>query len=271
VIRKPLGVAALLLPLLHSPASTQPGVPAPLREVGFDQKLGERLPLDAHFVDERGREVELASFFRDRPVVLSLVYFECPMLCNMALNGLVSSLRVLEQSVGDDFDVLTISFDPGETSELAAAKKASYTASYGREGVAAAWHFLTGSEDAIAALTEAVGFRYVYDSETDQYAHAAGIVLLTPEGRIARYFYGIDYSARDLRLGLVEASEGRIGSVVDQVLLYCFQYDPESGTYAAAALNIVRLAGVLTIFGIAVLLVVLRRGERRGSTTSRAV
>lgn len=254
----------LFAALVHASASAQPGVPAPLREVGFDQKLGDAVPLDARFVDETGVEVTLGSLFGERPVVLSLVYYECPMLCSMALNGLVSSLRVLELSVGREFDVLTVSFDPRETSELAAAKKASYVASYGREGAARSWHFLSGGAEAIAALTEAVGFRYVYDSDTGQYAHAAGIVVLTPNGRIARYFYGIDYPARDLRLGLVEASQGRIGSVVDQVLLYCFQYDPESGSYAAVALNIVRLAGVLTILAIAVLLVVLRRGERRG-------
>ncbi|UCE02921.1 MAG: SCO family protein [Candidatus Latescibacterota bacterium] len=255
--------AALLLALLAAPAAAQPGVPTPLREVGFDQNLGGSVPLDARFSDEQGNEVELGRFFGERPVILSLVYYECPMLCSMALNGLVGSLRVLDESIGDEFEVVTVSFDPEETSALAAGKKQSYVASYAREGAADAWHFLTGEAESIRELTNAVGFRYVYDEQTAQFAHAAGIVLLTPEGKIARYFYGIEYPGRDLRLGLVEASEGRIGNVVDQVLLYCFQYNPETGSYAAVALNIVRLAAVLTIVGIALLLLVLRRGERR--------
>ncbi|MFQ5599163.1 MAG: SCO family protein [Candidatus Krumholzibacteriia bacterium] len=252
------------------PARAQDGIPPQLREVGFDQNLGAQVPLDLVFRDEAGAEVELGRYFGDKPVVLALVYYECPMLCSMVLNGLTSSLRVLKFDIGSDFEVLTISFDPGETPELAAAKKRNYVEEYARPGAAAGWHFLTGGDESIRTLTEAVGFRYVYDPDLDQYAHASGIVVLTPEGRVARYFFGIEYAPKDLRLGLVEAAEGRIGSVVDQVLLYCFRYDPESGTYSAVALNIVRLGGILTVSGIVALILLLRRKGRPPRSSRRA-
>jgi len=228
-----------------------------------EQKIGESLPLDLQFRDENGETVELGRYFGERPVMLSLVYFECPMLCNMALNGLVSSLRALDLQPGKDFDIVTVSFDPSEGPELAAAKKAHYVEELDRPGIEGAWHFLTGDAEAIERLTSTVGFRYVYDEATKQYAHASGLIVTTPQGQLARYFYGIEYSPRDLRLGLVEASEGKLGSVVDQALLFCFRYDPEAGTYAAAALNLIRLAGAITVLGIAAMIVLLRRGESR--------
>jgi protein SCO1/2 len=251
-------------------AAPSSGLPDELLEVSFDQKLGASLPLELRFRDESGAEVALGRYFRGRPVVLSLVYFECPMLCSMALNGLTRSLRVLDFDLGDEFDVITLSFDPSDTPELADAKKANYVQQLGQPEAAQGWHFLTGDADAIAQVTETVGFRYVHDERSGQYAHAAGIVVLTPGGVVARYFFGIDYPARDLRLGLVEASEGKVGSVVDQVLLYCFQYDPSTGTYSAVVLRIVRLGGVLSLVGFALLFWTLRRREhtRRASSGS---
>jgi protein SCO1/2 len=245
------------------PARDASGLPVPLREVGFDQNIGAMLPLDVTFHDETGATVALGQYFGSRPVLLSLVYYECPMLCSMALNGLVSSLRVLDLEPGRDFDIVTVSFNPREDPALAAAKKAKYVEEYERPQAATAWHFLTGDSLAIHQLTETVGFRYIWDEKTRQYAHASGVVVVTPAGQLARYFFGIEYSARDLRLGLVEASAGKLGTVVDQALLYCFRYDPESGTYAAAALNLVRAGGAITVVGVAALILLLRRRDRR--------
>jgi len=240
-------------------------LPPELREVGFDQRPGEQVPLDLPFRDESGATIALGRYFSSRPVILSLVYYECPMLCSEALNGLVRSLRVVGLKPGQDFEIVTVSFSPRDTPALAAAKKQNYLSELRRPGAAGAWHFLTGDSTAIAALTRSVGFRYFYDTETRQYAHATGVVLLTPAGRIARTLYGIEPAPRDLRLGLVEAAAGRIGTVIDQALLYCFQYDPERGTYAAAVLRIVRLAGVVTVAGIVLLILLLRRRERPGA------
>ncbi len=244
-------------------AANQSGLPRALREVGFDQKIGTMLPLQLRFRDETGATVELGSFFGQRPVLLSLVYYECPMLCSMALNGLVSSLRALNMEPGRDFEIVTVSFDSTEGPALAAAKKAKYLEEYHRPGAAASWHFLTGEGPAIRGLTESVGFRYTWDEPTKQFAHASGLIVTTPAGELARYFFGIEYAPRDLRLGLVEASQGKLGNVVDQALLYCFRYDPESGTYAAAALNLVRAGGVVTVILIAVFILWMRRQERR--------
>jgi protein SCO1/2 len=244
------------------PAASPSELPPELREVGFDQKLGDAVPLDLPFRDESGATIALSRYFDRRPVILSLVYYECPMLCSMALNGLVRSLRVVNLKPGEDFEIVTVSFSPRDTPALAAAKKQSYLNELRRPGAAGAWHFLTGDSTAIAALTQSVGFRYFYDTETKQYAHATGVVLLTPAGRIARTLYGIEPAPRDLRLGLVEAAQGRIGTVVDQALLYCFQYDPKRGTYAAAVLRIVRTAGVLTVAGVVLMILLLRRRDR---------
>ena len=264
----PSGGTTASSPLDPATSSNQSGLPPALREVGFDQKIGTMLPLDVRFRDESGATVELGSFFGRRPVLLSLVYYECPMLCSMALNGLVSSLRALNMEPGQDFEIVTVSFDSTEGPELAAAKKAKYVEEYNRNGAAAAWHFLTGDAAAIRELTESVGFRYVWDEPTQQFAHASGVIVTTPAGELSRYFYGIEYAPRDLRLGLVEASQGKLGTVVDQALLYCFRYDPESGTYAAVALNLVRAGGVVTVVVLAALVWWMRRQERRRLLTS---
>ena len=240
--------------------TTDNGLPKALNNVGIDQKLNEQVPLDLVFRDESGREVRLAEYFNHgRPVVIALVYYECPMLCNQVLNGLTGSLKTLSFDVGKEFDVVTVSFDPRETPQLAANKKASYMARYGRPGADQAWHFLTGDQKSIDGLTQAVGFRYAYDTATKQFAHASGIMLATPEGKLARYFYGIEYSPKDLRLSIVEASANKIGSPVDQLLLYCYHYDPTSGKYGLAIMNMVRLGGVITVVGICSLLIFLRR------------
>ena len=243
------------------PAGAQSGLPPDLQEVGIDQRLGDQVPRDLFFRDETGNPVRLGVYFDGKPVILALVYFQCPMLCTQVLNGLLSSLRALSFDVGDEFEVLAVSFDPGETPILAAAKKDEYIRSYGRVGGADGWHFLTGTPAAIDRLTSAVGFRYKYNPETQQFAHASGIIVLTPGGKIARYYLGIEYPPRDLRLGLVEASSGKIGSPVDQILLYCFQYDPATGRYSLAILNVVRIAGIATLLGLGTLIAVLLRRE----------
>ena len=242
------------------------GLPAPLQDVGFDQKLGAQVPLDLVFRDESGEETTLGAYVSERPVILSLVYYECPMLCTLVLNGLASSLKAVSFTAGREFEIVTVSFNPRDTPALAAAKKEAYLGRYGRPGAARGWHFLTGEETSIRRLTEAVGFRYTYDQEAGQYAHASGILVLTPEGKIARVFYGIEYAPRDLRLGLVEAGRGEIGTFVDQLLLYCFHYDPAAGKYGAAAINLVRMGGVATVLagGLAIFQMVKReRRDRR--------
>jgi protein SCO1/2 len=240
-------------------ASAQPGaplsVPPPsavmqipiLKEVGLDQKLDAQVPLDLKFSDEQGREVTLGSLFGHRPVVLALVYYECPMLCTEVLNGLVSALQTISFNAGNEFDIVVVSFDPGETPALAAQKKALYVKRYGRPGAETGMHFLTGREDAIHALTSAVGFKYQYDPSTDQFAHTAVLTVLTPAGRVSRYLYGIEYQPRNLRLALVEAADGKIGTPVDKALLYCYHYDPETGKYGLAIMNLVRLGGIMTV------------------------
>ena len=239
------------------------GLPNALKKVGIDQKLNEQIPLDVAFKDEQGREVKLGDFFRGKPVVLSLVYYTCPMLCNQVLNGMLGSFRQVQFNIGEQFEVVTVSFDPRETPELAAAKKHTYAQAYNRAGVDAGWHFLTGDEANIKRLTEAVGFRYTWDEQTKQFAHASGIMVLTPQGKLARYFYGIEYPPKDLRLGLVEASQNKIGTPVDVLMLYCYHYDPATGKYGIVIMNVMRLAGVVTIALIVGLLLILRkRGTR---------
>ncbi len=244
--------------------------PAPiLQKVGIDQKLGASVPLDLIFRDEDGRAVRLGTYFGEKPVLLSLVYYECPMLCTLILNGLVRSLRALSFTAGKEFTVLTVSFDPREGPELAAAKKQTYMRIYGRPEAERGWHFLTGEEAAIRRLTEAVGFRYAFDPETGQFAHASGIMVLTPQGQIARYFYGIEYAPRDLRLGLIEAAQGKIGSPVDQILLYCYHYDPKGGRYSLVVMNVLRLAGIATVLILGGFLVVMFCRDRRTSLGRR--
>jgi len=240
---------------------TSSGLPKALSDVGIDQKLDQQLPLDLVFHDESGQEVKLGQYFGQKPVVLALVYYDCPMLCTQILNGMVTSFRVLPFQVGKEFDVVTVSFDPRETSALATRKKkvyVDYLPEKMRAGATSGWHFLTGDQDNIAKLAEAVGFRYDYDEATKQFAHASGIMVATPHGRLSRYFYGVEYAPRDLRLGLIESSANKIGSPVDQLLLYCYHYDPATGTYGAAVMKIMRIAGVITVLAIVAMLFALK-------------
>jgi protein SCO1 len=248
---------------LHAQILDSNAQPDVLREIGIDQKLGNQLPLALTFRDENGQTIQLQQYFGAKPVILSFVYYECPMLCTQVLNGLLESLKTLSFDVGKQFNVITVSFDPGETSALAAGKKESYLKQYGRAGAEQGWHFLTGDTAAIRQLTQAAGFRYKYDPVTDQFAHASGIMVITPQGKIARYFYGIEYPARDLRLTLVEASENKIGSVVDQVLLYCFHYDPSVGKYGLVIMNVLRLAGIATVLTLGTFMIVMFRRDRK--------
>lgn len=242
----------------------------PEQDVGIDQKLGVKIPLELAFRAEDGREVRLRELFGARPVVLSLVYYECPMLCSLVLNDQVRALRALSLELGDDFDLLTVSIDPRETSELARAKKEHYLASYDddpSDAQRAAWHFLTGEEAAIAELARAVGFRYAFDEPSGEYAHAAGIMVLTPDGTLSRYVYGLGYQPRDLKLAIVDASGGKVGSLVDQILIRCFHYDPATGRYYFAIMTVLRVAAVATVLVLAgfVLRSLLRERRRRAA------
>ena len=259
---------AVLLNASGAPGSPPPDAPLPpppIKEVGFDQKLGEAIPLDLVFRDEADESVRLARYFGKRPVVLSLVYFNCPMLCGMTTDGLVRSVRALRFEPGTDYEILSVSFDPRETAQMASEKKRTVMAQYGRKSGPGGWHFLTGDAVSVAALTKAVGFRYVWDAEQKQFAHATGITVLTPQGRIARYFFGIEYPTKDLRLALIEASEEKIGNVVDQLLLLCFHYDPKAGRYTATVRNLVRGGGVITLLLLAGFVTIMLRRERAGS------
>jgi protein SCO1/2 len=235
--------------------------PSLLKEVGVDQKLNQSIPLDLAFRDEHGKPVQLGEYFGKKPVILSMVYYNCPMLCTQVLNGLESGLKLIPMDIGKQFDVVTVSIDPLERPVLAEAKQALYTGLYGRPGAAAGWHFLTGDEQQIRQLANAVGFRYAYDPDSKQFAHASAITLLTPEGKISRYFYGIEFPSRDLRLGLVEASAGKIGSPVDQVLLFCYHYDPSTGKYGLLISRLIQAAGAATVLAIGALILVLYRKE----------
>jgi protein SCO1/2 len=261
-----IAISFWLLALLLTSANAYGGeLPPALQGVGFDQRLGEQVPLDLPFTDEQGRSVTLGDYFDSKPVILVLAYYQCPRLCTMVLNGLVQGMLEMPFNVGQEFEVVTVSFDPREDWRLAASKKQSYLARYGRTGAAAGWHFLTGEQSAIDRLTQAVGFRYRFDPAQQQFIHASGIMILTPSGQIARYFYDLKYSGRDLRLGLVEASNHKIGSPVDQVLLYCLHYDATIGRYSASIMNLVRASGVVTLIVIGAFVVFLRR-----SRTARA-
>jgi protein SCO1/2 len=268
-------VTASSLGLLLSLAGIAPAggsePPALLREIGFDQKLGQALPPDLAFRDEGGRPVRLGDYFGRKPVVLNLVYFDCPMLCTVSLSGLASALDVLSFTAGREFELVTISFDPRETPARAAATKKAHLQRYPRPGAEGGWHFLTGEREAIDRLTRAVGFRYVWDEETKQFAHPAGLLVLTPEGRIARYLFGIEYAPKDLRLALVEAGAGRVGTPFDQVLLYCYKYDPHRGRYSAQILNLVRLGAGLTVLALGVFILTLWRRERGQALPGEAV
>src|SRR5579872_3381899 len=236
--------------------------PPRLQNVGIEQHLNAQIPPDLTFRDEAGKTVKLGDYFGRKPLILNLVYYNCTMLCGEALAGLASAMRLVKFDVGNEFDVITVSFDPRETPEMAAAKKIDYVKRYGRPDAAAGWHFLTGPPHSINALTKAVGFQYQYDEKTNQYAHATAIMVLTPQGRISRYFYGVDFPPKDLRMGLVEASQGKIGNPIDQVLLYCYHYDPATGKYGAVVSNMLKVGGGLTILLLGGLLLILFRLER---------
>jgi len=256
-----------LAPAAGDPASAKPGL---LAKIGLDQKIGQSIPLDLPFTDESGRAVTLGQYFGKRPVILVMAYYECPMLCTQVLNGLVSAVGILNFEVGREFDVVVVSFNPREGPGLAAQKKAAYLERYGRPQSAGGWHFLTGTQASIDGLTKAVGFRYAYDEKIGQYAHGAGIELLTPTGVLAKYFYGIEFSARDLRLGIIEASSERLGTPIDDVLLLCYHYDPATGAYGAAVLTMVRLGGVATMLAFGVFLTVSLRRERAAGRAAPA-
>jgi protein SCO1/2 len=233
-------------------------------KVGIDQKLNAQVPLNLTFRDEGGRPARLGNYFGVKPVILVLAYYECPNLCTLVLNAALTSVQDLKLEAGKDFEIVVVSFNPRETAALAAAKKRTYTQRYARPGGASGWHFLTGDEPAIAQLAESVGFRYVFDSPTKQYAHPSAIMVLTPEGKISRYFAGIEYPPKDLRLALVEASNRRIGSLTDQLFLFCFHYDPLTGKYGVAIMRVIRVAGFATVFALGAFIIIHLRRERQG-------
>jgi protein SCO1 len=237
--------------------------PVSLKEVTIEQRLDSQLPLDAEFRDETGKTVPLGSFFGKRPVVLTLVYYDCPMLCTQILNGMVRAAKVLTFTPGKDYDVVAISFDARETSKLAAEKKAVYLKRYGHPETANGWHFLTGDLKSIKRVTDAVGFRYIWDVHTAQFAHASAIYILTPQGRLSKYFYGIDYSPKDMRLGLIEASHNKIGNPVDQILLFCYHFDPHAAKYTYFALGLLRVAGAATLLTLGGFVFIMLRRESR--------
>jgi len=236
-------------------------LPSSLQGVDVEQRLNSQIPLDLHFKNETGKDVTLGDLFQGKPVILTLVYFECPMLCTQVLNGLITTLRPISLTPGEDFNIITVSFNPRETPALAAAKKDSYLKDYARSNAAKGWFFLTGTQESITRLTQAVGFQYRYDPGIKQYAHGTAIMILTPEGKIARYFYGIEYPSRDVRLSLIEASQNQIGTIADKVLLYCFHYDPSQGRYSATVINIIRAGGILTVISLCGFFFILRRKE----------
>ena len=257
---------------LYSPKYYEPtagvsnGLPDALQTVGIDQRLGESLPLDVKFKNAEGKDVSLGELLKSgRPAILALVYYECPMLCNQVLNGLTGSLKGISLDPGKDYDVIAISFDARENEKpgLAANKRQSYLERFGRKGTESGWHFLTGDQPAIDAVTKAVGFKYEWDSRSNQFAHASGVVVVTPEGRLSHYFYGIDYSPRDVKLGLIEAADKKIGSASDKLLLYCYHYDPSTGKYGFAVLSAMRIGGIVTLLGMGAMGFVFWRRNRK--------
>lgn len=257
----------LYAPRTYDPSeTTSNGLPTALKEVGIEQKLGEQVPLDAEFKNENGQTIKLGEYFgKERPVILALVYYECPMLCNEVLNGLTGSLKGISFDAGKEFDVVAISFDARENDKpgLAKNKKDSYLKRYGRENTADGFHFLTGTQDQIDKVAKAVGFSYQWDEKSEQFAHAGGIMVATPDGKLARYFYGIDYSPKDLKFGIMEAGDGKIGNPAEQLYLYCFHYDPATGSYGLAILKVMRIAAVFTILAIGGMLFVFWRYKKK--------
>jgi len=243
-------------------------VPEILEHVGIEQKIGASLPLDLTFYDSDGDAVALGDYFVDKPVILTLVYYDCPMLCTEVLNGLSRSLAPLNYSIGDEFEVVTVSFDPKETPALAKKKKEVYTQRYGRPGTYEGWHFLTGDESAIDAITHKVGFNYAFDESTKQFVHGSAIIIATPQGDVSHYFFGIEYPSEDVRLALIESSENKLGNVFDQVMLYCFNYDPEQGRYGVVIMNAMRVAGLITLVAMGSFMIFMFQRDRRGRRNS---
>jgi protein SCO1/2 len=274
-VRTILGIAALLAATCTLQAQTIPGnvgpsastMPAALQNVGFEPSLNGQMPLNLHFRDETGRDVSLREFFGQKPVILAFVYYSCPMLCDQVQMGVVGSLRMLSFNPGRDYEVLFVSFDSRDTPELAAEKKKTALSHFRRPETASGWHFLTGSKESIAAATQAANFRFTFDTKSNLFAHASGVLVLTPDGRISRYFYGVEYPGRDMRLGLVDASAGKIGSPIDHVLLFCYHYDPTTAKYSASILKIIRLGGILTILCIVGGILISRRREVHSAQT----
>jgi protein SCO1/2 len=242
---------------------TSSTIPAPLREIGFDQNIDQHVPLDVPFRDESGRTVRLGDYFGKRPVVMVFAYYDCPMLCTQVINGLSTALNVLSLEPHQDFEIVTVSFNPKDTPTTATAKKTIYLERYKRAGAAAGWHFLSGDQSSIDRLTKAAGYRYAWDEATKQFAHPTGVIVLTPEGRLARYLFGIEYGPRDLRLALVEASAGKVGTPVDALLLYCYHYDPMTGRYGLVIMRAMRIAGAATVFALAGFIFIMLRTEKR--------
>lgn len=239
-------------------------------QVGFDQRLNQQVPLDLMFNDENGNAVELKQYFGSKPVILSLVYFRCPMLCSQVLNGMAGAFNGITRfNVGRDFNVITVSFDPRDTPEDAARNKETYLARYRRPGAAQGWHFLTGRKDQIDALANAVGFHFAWDPQIQQFAHASGIMLLTPDGRLAQYYYGIEYAPRDIQLGIIQSSQGKIGNIVDKVILYCYEYDPARGKYGALVFRILRLSALATVLALGGFMAVMFRRDFREARQNR--
>ena len=276
VVCKIVGLAALLLATGTAlrpqavPANAAPAaaaMPAALRNVGFEPPLNGQMPLDLSFRDETGRSVKLGDYFGQKPVVLAFVYYGCPMLCEQVQQGVVGVLRMLSFNPGRDYDVVFVSFDSRETPEMAAEKKKKALAHFRRPETDSGWHFLTGSKESIEAAAKAANFRFSFDAKNNLFAHASGVLLLTPDGRISRYFYGVEYPGRNMRLGLVDASAGKIGTPIDHVLLFCYHYDPSSATYSASILRIIRLGGILTILSIVGGIWISRRREVRAAHT----
>lgn len=247
---------------------TSSAVPAALRSIGFDQHIDRPIPLDVPFRDETGRTVRIGDYFGRRPVVLLFAYYDCPMLCTQVINGLATALNVLSLEPGRDFEIVTVSFNPHDTPRTAQAKKAVYIERYKKPGAAAAWHFLTGDQPSIDRLTKAAGFRYAWDEDTKQYAHPTGVVVLTPDGRLARYLFGIEYGPRDLRYALVEASAGKVGNAVDTLLLYCYHYDPLTGRYGLVIMRAIRAAAAGTVFALGAFIFLMVRKDKRASSVS---
>ena len=265
-----LAAGMMFCPTAFAQGGTATVAPNDLAGVGIDQNLQGELPLGLHFVDAHGQDVALRDYFGDKPVILSFVYYDCPMLCTMILNGLVNVVNTLDFNIGKDFEVVTLSFDPRETPDLALGKKRAYMSKYGRPGAAKGWHFLTGQEENIKQLTQAAGFRYTFNPERNEFIHASGIMIATPEGKLSRYFYGIEYAPRDVKLGLIEAGKEKIGSVVDQILLYCYHYDPTTGKYGLVIMNVIRLLGSLTVLVLLVFMVTMLRKDRRAQRAASA-